>query len=94
LPHGAPKILISLVLKLGFRRGKVAALHFTLEANGLMRTIAEGFVRGMAAATQGHPRATPQAEAVSLGVQNLKVPFDAERAVVERDDLGGHGFSS
>jgi hypothetical protein len=48
----------------------------------------------MAAATQGHTRATPQAEAVSPGVQNLKVPFDAERAVVERDDLGGHGFSS
>ena len=75
---------------LGFRGGRwqVAGVDFVGEADSLMGAIAEGLIRGVAAAAERELRAAGQAEGLAVGVEDFEIAFDAERAVVPCGDLG------
>ncbi len=74
-------------LQFWFRRRKVAGHDLALESDFVVRAVAEGLVRRMAAAAQREGGAARKAEGRPLRVHNLEVSFDAKRAVVQRSDL-------
>src|SRR5467141_2835693 len=69
-------------------RRQVAGLHLILEANSVVRAVAEGLVRRMAAGAKRERGPTPQPEAVTLRVHNLEIALDSKRAIAQRGDLG------
>ena len=60
------------------------------KAGSLMRAVAEGLVRGVAAAAQRHDRAPGQLERCSLRVHDFEIAFDSDGAVVLYGDFGRH----
>src|SRR5262249_40157716 len=65
-----------------------------LEAVVVVAPVAEGFVGGLPAATEGEGGAAAQAVGLASGVEGLEVvPLPAEGAVLHHGDLGlGHFF--
>ena len=63
-------------------------MHLILEAHSVVRAVAEGLVRRMAAAAKREPGPTPQPEGVTFRVHNLEIALDSKRAIGQRGDLG------
>ena len=71
------------------RGGKFARNHGVGKTGGLVRTVAERFVRGVATTAQADGGAPGQAEGLPLRIHDLKIAFDLDRPVVVYGDFGG-----
>lgn len=88
-PHGEPPggFLLSLLIRhLVTRRSR----HDASEIDGVVGAIAEGFLPRRAAAAEGKTGAAPEGDGPSLGVNQLKIPFDPKTSVAGNDYAAGH----
>ena len=70
------------------RRGQIARRDGAREILALVRAIAEGRISRMPAATERDSGSAPKPEFVAFLIDNLKIPFDAKRAVAKDRDFG------
>jgi len=75
-------------------RGQVSDLHLVLETDGAVAAIAERLIFRVAAAAECDGSAPAEAESATLLVDDFKIAFDAQRAVVVHDDSGCGQFIS
>jgi hypothetical protein len=77
---------------LNFRRWwwKISGSYFASEVGVAVRAIAEGFVGGMAAATESDGGASGETEFVSGEIDDFKIAFDQHRAVIFECDFCWH----
>jgi hypothetical protein len=80
-------------LDFGLWRRQIAGFDKISKANPVVRSIAEGFVRGLATSAKANDRATCQAKGLASWVHNLKVALDPNRTVtVNCNFRGSHKF--
>jgi hypothetical protein len=71
---------------LWLRGRQLAGFHAGTERTRFVAAVAEGLVLGLPAATEGDPLPARQVEGAALGVLDLEVSFDENRAVVANHD--------
>jgi hypothetical protein len=81
-------------LGLGFRWGKLPSLLLVLKSGRLVGAVAKGLVRRVPAPAEGDGGASSEAVRLALHIHQLDFPFDAQRAIISNDDLGGRHSSS
>jgi hypothetical protein len=73
-------------LQFWFGRGKLASNHGVGEAGSLVGAVAEGLIRGVAAAAKRNRRAPSQAESRALRIHDFEISFDSNRSIaIDRD---------
>jgi hypothetical protein len=75
-------------LKLRFRRGKFASLLLVLKSGRLVGAIAKRLVRRVPAPAETDSGAPSEAIHLTLHVDELYFPLDAQRAIISHNDLG------
>src|SRR5580693_4868175 len=75
-------------LQLRLWRGQFAGNHGVAEARRLVRAIAERLVGRVPAPAQPYGGSPGQSERAALGIDDLEVPFHANRSVAVNSDLG------
>jgi hypothetical protein len=79
---------------LGFR-WKIAGRYGTNKVLALVVAVAKRLVPGMAASTQDSKGTSTEAERLAILIDNLEIPLNAYRAIIENgDSCNCHRFSS
>jgi hypothetical protein len=82
------------VLKLRLGGGQFAGGYGVCKTAAFVGPVTERLVGGVPAAAEANSGTAREAKSASLGIDNLEVPFYANRTIVVHDDLGcRHLFS-
>jgi hypothetical protein len=77
---------LGLNLRFGWR--ELSRLLLVLESGRLVGAVAKGLVRRMPAPAKGDRGASSEAVCLTLHVDDLDFPFDAQWAIIPNDDFG------